>query len=130
MSDAPASVLDHVDQVIDACVQLHVEATTLMYIELGKDLTILKFLDLAELLRLLPPQRWPEMLARVRQYRSVDPVFYALHHTAQLFPEAVPDALLAQVKPADRDILNRYGALDGTEHRWDRPFAERLFDPR
>lgn len=49
----PGAVRRRADQIIDAGVQLHVEATTLMYIELGKDLMLLKFLDLVELARRL-----------------------------------------------------------------------------
>ena len=122
--------LDPVDQIIDVCVQLHVEATTLMYIELGKDLTILKFLDLVELLRRLSGEQLEELVTRVRGYRCGDNVYYALHHTSQVFPGGVPPDLIAEFEPADPDLLEVYGVLDGKPDRWDRSFAARLFDPR
>lgn len=126
----PARMLDPVDQIIDAGVQLHVEATTLMYIELGKDLTILKFLDLVELMRLLPEDRLKDLIARVREYGCVDSVYYALHHAAQIYPDDVAAGLVEEFEPSTPDVLEVYGTLDGKVERWDRAFAERLFDPR
>lgn len=126
----PARMLDPVDQIIDLCAQLHVEATTLIYIELGKDLTILKFLDLVELLRLLPEERLKTFVNRVREYGCADSVFYALHHAAEVYPDDVAPELVTEFEPADPDFVNVYGVLDEKPHRWDRSFAARLFDPR
>ncbi|MFF1787579.1 nucleotidyltransferase family protein [Kitasatospora sp. NPDC058243] len=122
--------LDAVDQFIDVCVQLHVEATTLMYIEIGKDLTILKFLDLVQLLNRLSGEQLETLVSRVRRYGCADSIRYALHHTGQVFPDGVPPALTAELGPADPDLLETYGVLDGRPDRWEQGFADRLFNPR
>lgn len=122
--------LDPVDQVIDVCVQLHTEATTLMYIELGKDLTILKFLDLVELLHRMSDQQSAELVKRVRRYGCKESVLYSLHHADQVFPDRVPPGLLTEFGPAGPDLLEVYGVLDGKPDRWEQSFAARLFDSR
>jgi hypothetical protein len=124
----PTRMLDPVDQVIDSCIQLHVEATTLMYIEIGKDLMVLKYLDLVELLRRLPPDGIQILSARARGGGFGSSVFYALHHAALIYPDDVPPVLVAGFDPGDPDFLDIYGALDNQRLRWDRGFAERLFD--
>lgn len=126
----PSHMLSPVDQVIDACVQLHVEATTLMYIELGKDLMLLKLLDLVELLRSLPAQQVELLAARVGDIGCTDSVSYAVHHAARIYPDDVAPGLVARFQPADPAMLDVYGLLDGSPQRWDRDFAERLFDVR
>lgn len=123
-------MLDPVDQVIDSCVQLHVEATTLMYIELGKDLTVLKFLDLVELLRLLSDDQLDVLVRRVQEYGCADSAYYALHHAALVYPDQVRPELIAELQPADPDLLDSYGVLDGSPQRWSTSFADRLFDPK
>jgi Uncharacterised nucleotidyltransferase len=126
----PSRMLDPVDQVIDSCVQVHVEATTLMYIEMGKDLMLLKFLDLAELLRRLSAEERGTLSARAREYGVGGSAFYALHHAALLYPDAVAPELVAGFDQGDPDFLDLYGLLDNHQLRWDRSFAERLFDAR
>jgi hypothetical protein len=125
-----ARMLDPVDQVIDCCVQLYVEATTLMYIEIGKDLMVLKFLDLVELLRRLPGEARRTLTARVREYGLGENAFYALYHAALLYPDDVPPDLVAEFDSGDPEFLDTYGVLDNQRQRWDRSFAERLFDAR
>jgi hypothetical protein len=125
----PARMLELADQIIDACVQLHVEATTLMYIELGKDLTILKFLDLVELLRLLPAERVRSLCERVLEYGCADSAYYALHYASLLYPGDVAPDLIAAFQPADTGFLDSYGTLDGKPQRWQLGFADRLFEP-
>ncbi|MDI5970993.1 nucleotidyltransferase family protein [Streptomyces sp. SL13] len=125
----PSFVMDRTDQLIDACVQLHVEATTLYYIEIGKDLTLLKFLELAELLRAADEDVAEEFRRRVDVYDCAGSVAWALHHTALLYPDAVPAALADGFPVADAATLDEYGAFDGQVHRWESDFTTRLFDP-
>lgn len=126
----PSRMLDRVDQVLDLCVQLHMEATTLHYIDIGKDLTILKFLDLAGTLHRLPPGRHGDLVVSAQKYGCTDSVFYALHFTSLLYPADVPEPLLAQLRPTDLTYLEEYGNFDGDRARWEASFAERLFDQR
>ncbi len=125
----PSYALSPADQFVDLCLHLHKEAVGLHYIQAGKDLTILKFLDIVEMLGTLDPgsrSRLPELGAA---YRCTESLYFALHHAALLYPDAVPVDLLEQLRPGDTAFLDEYGQLDGHRSRWDRPFLERLFDP-
>ncbi|WP_063752408.1 nucleotidyltransferase family protein [Streptomyces natalensis] len=117
------------DQFIDLCAHLHKEATTFYYIKGGFDLELLKFLDVAlsseELTR---ENLWPSVLDRSSRYDADRSLYYALHHTAILYPESVPTTVLAQLRPADCRFLDEYGTFDGQPKKWNEPFLERLFD--
>lgn len=125
----PSFVMDETDQILDACVQLHVEATTLYYIEIGKDLTLLKFLELSELLRAADDYVLGELLGRVEAYDCTQSVAWALHHVARIYPDAVPETLADRFPVLDTSALNEYGAFDGQSHMWESDFVTRLFDP-
>ncbi len=123
------SALAQPDQFLDLCSHLHKEATSRFYIAAGVDLQILKFLDIALCCRRLTEVGlWPVVRERVRQCGAEAVVYYALHHTAQLYPEDVPEADLAALRPASLDYLDEYGFADGETDRWQQPFQHRLFD--
>ncbi|MFJ2766854.1 nucleotidyltransferase family protein [Streptomyces sp. NPDC087300] len=126
----PARMLDPVDQLIDGCVQIHVEANLLLHIENGKDLALRKFIDLAELLRLAPEGCLPEFEKRVAGYGCEESVAYALHRTDELYPGSVPASLISRFPVSRPELLEEYGRFDGAPRCWEMPFAERLFDPR
>ncbi|WP_028193348.1 hypothetical protein [Salinispora pacifica] len=116
------------DQIIDAGVQLHVEATTLMYIELGKDLMLLKFLDLVELARRLSAQDLRTLVERTRRYGCAESAYYALYHARLLYPADVPAGWVETFAWVDPEVIEVYGVLDNDARRWERSFAERFFD--
>lgn len=122
-------VLDPMDQLIDVCVQIHVEATTLMYIDIGKDLLLTKFLDTVELLKALPEERHAALITRVAHLGCRGSVAYALHFADQVYPGEIPPALADAFHTDDPELLESYGTLDGSPQRWKHTFAERLFDP-
>lgn len=124
----PSVMLDPLDQLVDMCIQLHVEATTLYYIEIGKDLTLMKFVDLLEVIRGVPEQVLDQLPGRVGDSGCADSVYYALHHLTKLYPGAAPARLVGAFEPADTGFLDEYGGFDGDRKRWDRSFADRLFD--
>ncbi|MGH3855276.1 MAG: nucleotidyltransferase domain-containing protein [Pseudonocardiaceae bacterium] len=125
---APIRRLDPVDEVLDLCLQVHVEATLLYYIESHKDLTLRKFLDVALCVSRLPHDSGSELLRRTQDYGCRDSVYFALHHTATVYPGYVPLTLLESARPSDLGYLDEYGAFDGRPARWGMPLLERLFD--
>ncbi|KMS72973.1 hypothetical protein ACM01_20940 [Streptomyces viridochromogenes] len=124
-------VLAPEDQFIDVCANLHMEATSLYYVTEGGDLEVLKFLDVAMgCRRITAENRWPTVRKRAEDLGVVESVYYALHHTALLYPESVPAEELVALRPADCDYLDEYGRFEGRPERWQQPFLQRLFDTR
>jgi hypothetical protein len=67
----------------------------------------------------------PEFVRTVGAEREL---FFALHHTSLLYPDAVPAELLRALEPPDRDYLDEYGELEQRTQRWKQGFLDRLFD--
>ncbi|WP_406727095.1 nucleotidyltransferase family protein [Streptomyces sp. GD-15H] len=125
---APTWIPDPADRLLDLCSHLHKEATSLRFIEDSVDLQISKFLDVALVAGSYDETVWRAFLTRVGEYGAGPIAYYALHFTAELYPGAVPQEVLAALRPDDLAYLEQYGTLDGQTARWASPFLERLFD--
>ncbi|BAJ28089.1 MULTISPECIES: nucleotidyltransferase family protein [Kitasatospora] len=115
------------DRLLDLCSHLHKEATSLFFIGENIDLQLAKFLDVALVVAGLDEDGWGAFLARVEEYDAAAIVYYALHYVDQLYPEAVPAAVLDRLRPADLGYLDEFGDLDGRRARWSMEFLPRLF---
>lgn len=125
----PSYALSPADHFIDLCAHLHKEATALYYIEDGTDLELQKFLDISlSCAEITQHSGWAQVRSRAEEYAAGRSVYYALHHTAVLYPETVPTAELEYFRPYDTGYLDEYGEFDGAPGRWQQSFLERLFD--
>ncbi|MFG2670151.1 nucleotidyltransferase family protein [Streptomyces sp. NPDC048445] len=119
------------DEFLDLCANLHMEAIALYYVTEGGDLDVLKFLDIAlACRRISEANAWPAVRQRSKDLGVLESLYYSLHHTALLYPNAVPTAELSALRPADCGYLDEYGAIEGKPQRWSQPFLQRLFDSR
>jgi Uncharacterised nucleotidyltransferase len=126
-----APAMHPLDQIIDVCVQFHVEATSLYYIELGKDITLLKLTEIAELVRihLGTPDSVLSLMGRAEELGCRVSVFYALWHVGLVHPSSVSRTTVERMRgELSIEVLNSFGELDGNAQTWDQPFIERLFD--
>lgn len=125
----PSFMLSLPDQLIDTCAHLFKEATNLYYIEHERDLQLSKFLDVALLAgRVTQAGAWEQTVTRVREYNAVQQIYFALHYTAQVFPDTVDPAVLDDLRPSDCSYLDQYGGGGHEVFQWETPFFERLFD--
>ncbi len=119
------------DQFIDLCLHLHLQATARHWIAGDVDLQLLKFLDVALASQALTAAgQWAAVQRRVAETGSAAGVYYALHYTAMLYPDAVGEQVLAPLRPAELDYLDEYGEPDGEVSKWREPFVQRLFSAR
>lgn len=117
------------DMLLDLGVHLYREATTLSSIHSGKDLCLIRFVDVVRWLAHTRGTLDIDRLARTAGgYGVAGELYYSLHFTDEVFPGEVPTALLDALRPADLGILDRYGDLDGRPGRWPTGFMQRLFD--
>ncbi|MFD8337917.1 nucleotidyltransferase family protein [Streptomyces solisilvae] len=123
------TALSTVDQFLDLCSHLHKEATSHYYISVGVDLQILKFYDIALSCRQLSELgMWPAVQERARQCGAEAVVYFAMHHAAELYPQEVPQAELATLRPSSLGYLDEFGGMDGTVSRFEKPLMSRLFE--
>lgn len=122
------SVLSDEDYLIDLCAHLYKEAKSFFYIELEKDLTLLKFCDVAEYLRFTSGTlSVPTFLDRVRENGIEVPMFFTLYLTSLIYAGTVPQVLLDSLWQDDADVLHTFGELDRQPAAWLGPLARRLF---
>ncbi|MFJ5851014.1 nucleotidyltransferase family protein [Streptomyces sp. NPDC092903] len=117
------------DQFIDLCAHLHKEATSAYYIKGGFDLELLKFLDIAlSCVEASEMDLWAAIERQSEIYNANRSVYYALYHTALLYPDEIPSHILDRFRPSDMGFLDEYGTFEGRPKKWDIPFLDRLFD--
>lgn len=121
--------LSPLDHLLDICLHLYKEATSYLSIERGRDINLMRFLDVAESARVSSPELLEQLVRHATELNASRELYYALHYTAMLYPDSVPADLLDRLAPADRDYLDEYGTLEDRPGRWSQGFLERLFNP-
>ena len=127
----PAWVCSPEDTLLDLGVHLYREATSVCSIEMGKDLCLIRFLDIVEWYRRARDTvDVDEVVALARRYDLGAELYYALHFTDLLYPGVLDPQLLRRLRPDDLAYLEEYGALEGLPGAWKVDFFQRLFDPQ
>ncbi|MFC4857321.1 nucleotidyltransferase family protein [Actinophytocola glycyrrhizae] len=124
----PSFALDPLDQLLDLCLHLYKEAASLLSITQGRDLNLARFLDVRETVRVTPQALLDRLPRYAKEIGADRELYFALHHTCQLYPGAVPDHVVDQLEPQDRAYLDEYGGLEGRTGRWKQGFVDRLFN--
>ena len=125
----PSFALSALDQLLDICLHLYKEATSYLSISQGRDIHLLRFIDLVETIRVTPPAELARLPGHALEVNAQREVYLALYHASLLYPDAVPAELLEPLEPADRGYLDEYGQLEDRTTRWSQGFVERLFNP-
>jgi acyl carrier protein len=118
------------DMLLDLGIHLYREATTLSSIRSGKDLCLIRFVDMVQWYRHAESELDIDQLVRLAERYGVEAEFYySLHFTDVLFPGVLAPQLLDRLRPGNLSYLDEYGALDGTAATWPVGFRARMFDP-
>jgi Uncharacterised nucleotidyltransferase len=125
----PSFALSPLDQLLDICLHLYKEATSYLSITQGRDLNLLRFIDVTESIRVTAPADLARLPLFVRDLGAERETYFALYHASLLYPDAVPIELLTELEPPDRGYLDEYGELEGRTRRWRQGFLDRLFNP-
>ncbi len=118
------------DMLLDLAVHLYREAIWFCSIESGKDICLIRFVDIVEWCRAAGPALDTDRLAALaEQYDLVPETYYGLHHTDVLYPGVIDPGLLDRLRPDDLGYLDEFGRLDRQQRFWPTPFLERVFHP-
>jgi Uncharacterised nucleotidyltransferase len=120
------------DQIIDLAIQMHMEATILYFIELGKDITLLKLSEFREYILAIANTHGTEaLLTRAHDMKCIESVAFACLSVEEVFPGSLPFALLEKLQTqTDSASLRRYGEMDGSTLTWKDSLLSRLFNAR
>ncbi|MEU0383192.1 nucleotidyltransferase family protein [Streptomyces chartreusis] len=125
-------VLSPEDTLLDLCLHLYKNSTTLFFMHAGKHRRLIKYVDLAEFVTSHGDLDWPAVLDRARRYGVEPPVWFSLAHVETVFPGTVPGPVLDRLREAlgePEAFLDQYGQWDLPEPaRWPVPLRDRLFD--
>jgi Uncharacterised nucleotidyltransferase len=130
IGSATLPTMHPVDTLVDLCAHFFKDAKSLFSIEYGKDLTLLKLVDIRLCLEEVSDDgllsRFEAMIA---DNGLAAATWFTLSYVDAAFPGAVPARLLADWRPDDPLYLHRYGDNEGQEAVWpDRDLLARLFD--
>jgi hypothetical protein len=126
----PSFSLHPLDQLLDLCLHLYKEANSYLSIAQGRDVNLLRFLDVVETVRITPAADLAALPGYASELSAGRELYFALHHASLLYPDLVPAGLLAELRPAEVGYLDEYGALEDRIRRWRQGFLDRLFNPR
>lgn len=121
---------DEIDFFVDVCAHFFKDAKSLASVEMGSDLLLYRFSDVARLARRLTGRGlWSECLTRAENYNVTAPVYFALWYASRIDPEALPADAEDRLGPADRGYLHAYGEAGRRGGTWpDEDVVRRMFD--
>lgn len=121
---------DEIDFFVDVCAHFFKDAKSLASVEMGEDLQLYRFSDVARLARRLTERGlWPECMTRAETYNVTAPVYFALWYASRIDPEALPADAEDRLAPADCGYLHTYGEAGRRGGSWpDEDVVRRMFD--
>ncbi|MFI5482060.1 nucleotidyltransferase family protein [Streptomyces rubiginosohelvolus] len=126
----PTRALGPADELLDLCQHLYKEADTSFYIASSQDIALSKFIDVVRALRDADEATLTAFVDRAHHYDVARNVYFALVHTAELYPGTVPGWVEERLRPEDLSYLDEYGNLEGNVRTWQHGFLQRAFDSR
>ncbi|TNJ64367.1 nucleotidyltransferase family protein [Paenibacillus hemerocallicola] len=108
---------------------LYQDATMIQSISRGKDIELIKFVDLNEFIRRnIHEINWGVFAEQLVEFRINPIVYYAIYYTEQIFGELVPRSFMNSICPPDQEYLNMFAFEEEHQHVWQQPFFERMFN--
>lgn len=115
--------------ILQLASHLYQDATRLISIKKGKDLELIRFLDIYEFVNQNSQQiDWEYLASEVEQYNVQHILFYALYYTELLLGEFVPVSFMDKIRPLNLDYLDTFGVEEGLSIKWSKSFVKRMFD--
>lgn len=116
--------------ILQLAAHIYSDAVRIPDILSGKDGELYKYTDLYEFVIAKRDQvDWIAFASQLVDMGISDIVYFACHHTEQLFGQFVPSELMTMIKPEKLDILNQYGFEEEKHFTWELSFPDRFFRP-
>lgn len=124
-------VADEIDFFVDVSAHFYKDARSLASIEMGSDLKLYRFSDVARLARRLTEGGlWWECVTRAEKYNVTAPIYFALWYASRIDAAALPADVADRLAPADLDYLHSFGEAGRRGGAWpDGDVVRRMFDP-
>jgi hypothetical protein len=125
--------LSRVDFLIHLCAHLYKEATTYFWVNVQRDLSLYKFVDIYLFFELhLDGQFAAELAQAIHDYGLQNECFYTFYYTRELFGlnNAILDQLITDIQPENIEILHQiYDPKERKVFRFDMNYIDYLYHP-
>lgn len=112
------------------CIHHYREATMIMKIAKGDDLTLYKFMDIHFfVMQKYETINWDTLLHLAKSTNRLKDVYYTLFYSETLYPGTFDQEVLDMFKPDNIEFLNQYKGRDNTDeiYNWETDFVKRVF---
>lgn len=128
IENAENGVISAEDHLLFLCYHLYAESISVMSILNCKDLTLMKFFDVREVIlkykKILNPD---VVLQKANEYKMLNALYYVLYYLEELYADHF--TLIDKIHLENYDFLHTFGKNDygGKEYPWKKTFVQRLF---
>lgn len=126
--------LDVVDFFIHLCVHLYKEASVYQWVEMGKDLSLYKFLDICIFWKqCMKPEYLPILERRIKTYYTETAVYYALTYANVIWgmEDTELSKLIQNLDNSSRDVMNTvYDPAEKKKYIYTDCLENRIFDEK
>ena len=131
INDNGIRTLSQVDFLIHLCSHLYKEATVYNWVEMGRDLSLYKFVDIYLLITNVMSKPFSDGLTeRIIEFELNEPCYYALYNTKLLFniENRDLDNILNKIKPKNIEFMTTIiNPSNGEKYKYDIDFISWLF---
>ncbi len=112
------------------CIHHYREATMILKIVDGTDLTLYKFMDIhffvSQKRTEIDWNKLKEICINLKRFKDV---YYTLYYTERLYPGTIDDSVFEMFKPDNTDFINQYKGRDNSTevYTWEMKFEDRFF---
>lgn len=104
------ATLDNIDFFLHLCAHLYKEATVMSWVEMGRDISLYKHIDICMYLNhQLNEYDFRKMIQRIKEVELQKECYFAVFYTKQLFNDLNPyvDMLLEEIRPEDLSFMKQ-----------------------
>lgn len=115
--------------LIFLCIHHYREATMLLKILEGEDLTLYKYLDIHVFIKQTSID-WAKLISKAKLYDKEIEVYHTLWYTEHIYPGTIPNSVFSMFELKDYDFVDEYNVKDNSHERikWKLDFYHRLFN--
>ena len=113
--------------LIFLCIHHYREATMLLKILEGEDLTLYKYLDIHVFIKQTSID-WAKLISKAKLYDKEIEVYHTLWYTEHIYPGTIPNSVFSMFELKDYDFVDEYNVKDNSHERikWKLDFYHRL----
>lgn len=133
ISKGTLNTLNKADFLIQLCTHLYKEATVINWVQMSRDVSLYKYIDIYLFARKMFDDNFKQdLLQRITEYGLERECFYTFYYTKLLFDieNEMFDSIISAIEPKNTDFLKEiYAPSDGKLYTFDIDYKDWVFEP-